>query len=301
MDCANVRIGMMSFACFNELSTHPLCGSVSDAEQRVRVFLSMFKEVRKHTGITKVRHAGEMTTIPLTEALSLQDYLNSHTTNPTVIALLGIFIHPQVDIDDDISLRKYYDTTTKVKTGDNVVIPADGFNAAYCQNTFCVGFESCATWQNVFFDLEVLSNGKMNNVNWVCISSVGLFGDGEEVASRKSSFDKWLQERNVDLVESSLPPEKKPSDVDGDHGQQLLKEHARLLNRHPYVDGVLTSLPFKPHSREYVLKIYDDGLLDIVLWWEDAGYSMRVKTTGRNVAETKEIAKILREKFGRHK
>ena len=74
-----------------------------------------------------------------------------------------------------------------------------------------------------------------------------------------------------------------------------------MLNNHPYVEGALTSLQFKPHSREYILKIYDDGLLDIVLWWEDAGYSMRVKTTGRNAAETKEIAKILREKYGRRK
>jgi len=42
-------------------------------------------------------------------------------------------------------------------------------------------------------------------------------------------------------------------------------------------------------------------LIDIVLWWEDAGYSMRVKTTGRNIAETREIAKILKEKYGRRK
>ncbi len=89
--------------------------------------------------------------------------------------------------------------------------------------------------------------------------------------------------------------------MEGDHGQCELKEHAKLLNRNPYVEGAMTSFPFKPHSREYVLKVYDDGFIDIVLCWEDAGYSMRVKTTGRNVAETKEIAKILREKFGRRK
>lgn len=74
-----------------------------------------------------------------------------------------------------------------------------------------------------------------------------------------------------------------------------------MLNNNPYVEGVLTSLPFKPKSREYILKVSDDGMVDIVLWWEDAGYSMRVKTTGRNAAETREIAKILKEKYGRRK
>lgn len=292
---------MRYFACFNELSTQPLCASEADAGQRVRDFLITFRDVRKHTGVTKVRHAGDMTAIPLTPTLTLQDYLNAHTTDPSVRALLGIFIHPQVDTDDDISLQSYFDTTTDVKMEDESLVQADGFNAAYCQNTFCVGFESCATWQKDFFDLVVTSNGKQSSVSWACISSVRVYGSEGEDARRKSAFDEWLEARNVELVESTLRPEQKPSDVEGDHGQNLLKEHAKMLNNHPYVEGALTSLQFKPHSREYILKIYDDGLLDIVLWWEDAGYSMRVKTTGRNAAETKEIAKILREKYGRRK
>lgn len=261
----------------------------------------MIKEVRKHTHITKVRHAGDMTTIQLTPTMTLQDYLNAHTKQPDVIALLGLFTPPQVDMDDDISLQSYFDTTTEVKMGDNVVTQADGFNAAYCQNTFCVGFESCATWQNDFFNLDVTSNGKKNNVSWACISSPLVYSAEKEHANRKPAFDLWLQERSVKLVESALQPNQKPTDVEGDHGQRELKDYAKLLNHNPYVEGTLTSLPFKPHSHEYILKIYDDGLLDIVLWWEDAGYSMRVKTTGRNVAETREIAKILKEKYGRHK
>ena len=292
---------MTYFACFNELSMQPLCTSEASVEQRVRNFLVMIKDVRKHTHITKVRHAGDMTTIQLTTTMTLQDYLNAHTKQPDVIALLGLFIPPQVDMDDDISLQNYFDTNTEVKMADNVAMQADGFNAAYCQNTFCVGFESCATWQNDFFDLSVTSNGKKNDARWVCISSPLVYSVDKEHAHRKPAFDQWLQERNVELVESAMHPEQKPIDVEGDHGQRELKEHAKLLNRHPYVEGAVTSLPFKPHSREYILKVYDDGFLDIVLWWGDAGYSMRVKTTGRNVAETREIAKILKEKYGRYK
>lgn len=292
---------MKCFACFNELSTQPLCVSEENTEQRVRDFLIMFREVRKHTGITKVRHAGDMTSIPLTSTLTLQDYLNTHTANPVVRALLGIFTHPQVDTNDDFSLQNYFDTTAEVKMEDDNITPADGFNAAYCQNTFCVGFESCATWQKDFFDLTVTSNGKKSNVSWVCISSPQVYITDGNDTSRKLAFDEWLKARNVELVQCETQPKDKPTKVEGDHGQHLLKEHAKILNRNPYVEGVLTSLPFKPHSREYILKIYDDGLLDIVLWWEDDGYSMRVKTTGRNAAETKEIAKILREKYGRKK
>lgn len=292
---------MRCFACFNELSTQPLCTSEANAEQRVRDFLIMLKEVRRHTGITKVRHDGYLTTIQLTDTLTLQDYINSHTTDVAVRALLGIFIEPHIDTEDNVSFQAYCDTKTEVTLGEGMCVPAEGFNAAYCQNTFCVGFESCATWQKDFFDLVVTSNGKHSSVSWACISSARVYNTEGEDVRRKSAFDEWLQARNVELVESTLRPEQKPSDVEGDHGQNLLKEHAKMLNNHPYVEGALTSLQFKPHSREYILKIYDDGLLDIVLWWEDAGYSMRVKTTGRNAAETKEIAKILREKYGRRK
>lgn len=292
---------MRYFACFNELSMQPLCDSDTSAEQRVRDFLITLREVRKHTGITKVRHDGNLTTIKLTDTQTLQDYINSHTKDVSVRALLGIFVEPHIDTEDSISFQAYCDTKTEVVLGDGMCVPAEGFNAAYCQNTFCVGFESCVTWQKDFFDLVVTSNKKKSNVSWACISSPQVYITERDDTSRKLAFDKWLQARSVELVESPIQPEDKSSDVEGDHGQHLLKEHAKMLNRHPYVDGVLTSLPFKPHSREYVLKIYDDGLLDIVLWWEDAGYSMRIKTTGRNVAETKEIAKILREKYGRRK
>ena len=292
---------MTSFACFNELSVQPLCTSETVAEQRVRNFLVMFREVRKHTNITKVRHAGDMTTIQLTSTLTLQDYLNAHITQPVMIALLGVFVQPQVDMDDDISLKSYFDTTTEVKLGNGNVVLADGFNAAYCQNTFCVGFESCAMWQSDLFGLSVTSNGKKKEVSWMCISSPLVFSQEIEHAHRKLAFDSWLQARNVKLIETTFLPDKKPSNVEGDHGQRELKEHAKMLNRNPYVEGVLTSLPFRPHYREYILRVHDDGMLDIVLWWEDAGYSMRVKTTGRNVAETCEIAKILREKYGKSK
>ena len=85
---------MTSFACFNELSIQPLCVLETDAERRLRNFLVTLKEVRKHTNIKKVRHAGNMTTIQLTSNLTLQDYLNAHTKQTEVIALLGIFVQP---------------------------------------------------------------------------------------------------------------------------------------------------------------------------------------------------------------
>lgn len=291
---------MRYFACFNELSTLPLCNTEDEVEQRVRNFLLMLNEVRNHTGITKVRHSDTMTTIQLTSNMTLQDYCNAHTKDPAVIALLGTIIPPQVDMDDDVSLQSYFDTTTNVIIGDGVRKEADGFNAAYCQGTFCVGFESSSVWQNDFFDLVVSSNEKQSEVKWACISSPLVYSVEKQHAHRKLAFEQWLEQfKPVVLVESSLNPDKKPVSLRDDHGKKELSAHAELLRQHPNVEGILTSLPFKPKSRNYINRITSDGLIDIVLWWEDNGYSMRVKTTGRNASETMEIARLLKEKFGR--
>lgn len=286
---------MTSFACFNELSMQPLCTSEESAEQRVHNFLVMFKTVREHSEITKVRHSGNMTTIQLTATMTLQDYINSHTRQPAMMALLGIFTQPQVDMDDDISLQTYLDTSAEMRLANNVVSPADGFNAAYSQNTFCVGFWSSFIWERDYFELSVGSNTKKKNVIWACIS-VPFTNNND---NREQEFDTWLQDRHVELVTTTLNPELKPIKVRDDHGKKELIEHARILNQNCYVEGIVSSLPFKPYLREYISKIYDDGMLDIVLWWYDKGFSMRVKTTGRNIAETREIAQKLREEFGK--
>lgn len=292
---------MKNFSCFNELSIQPLCDSDDAADQRIRNFLLMWQEVRNHTGVKKVRHDGDMTTISLTQTMTLQDFINAHTKDPAVIALIGVFIHPQVDIDDDISMQNYIDTSASVKFGVGDISSADGFNAAYCQGTFCVGFESDAVWQNDYHNLIITSNGKVVDVNWACISKPFAKSTTPNISERKEAFDNWLQGVNPVLLDTSLHPSEKSIDLRDDHGKKELDEHAKLLLQHQNVEAILTSLPFKPKSRNYISKITNDGFVDVVLWWEDAGYSMRVKTTGRNAAETREIAKLLKEEFGRQK
>ena len=290
---------MRNFACFNELSIQPLCISAAAVEQRVRNFLLMMHEVRNHTDVRKVRHDGDMTTILLTSSMTLQDYINAHTKDPAVIALFSIIIHPQVDMADDVSLQSYVDTTVNIDLGNGTIKKADGFNAAYCQGTFCVGFESCATWLNDFYQLSITSNGKQKLVSWACISSPLVYGTTPQQAHRQQAFELWLQQINPVLVSSVKQPHEKSIDLRDDHGKKELEDHAKLLCQHEHVEAILTSLPFKPKARNYIDNITEDGLVDVVLWWEDAGYSMRVKTTGRNVSETREIARLLKEKYGR--
>ena len=59
-----------------------------------------------------------------------------------------------------------------------------------------------------------------------------------------------------------------------------------------------TILPYNPYEQKFIKRVRENGLIEIVLPWTDKGYGMVVKTTGRNLRETKRIAEIIEEEFG---
>lgn len=286
--------------CFNELSIEPLCKDKAEAKQRIAKFIHVLRELRENIGVKKVRHKEDMTSISLTRDMTLQDYCNMNARDSKAILLMSMFVRPQVDMNDDVTLESYLDTKTELKQSDGTKKEADGFNAAYCQNTFCVGFLSDDSWNKDLYDITVTSNGKTKDLKWACISSPQIYSVEPAQTLRKVAFDSWLQQISpVDLVTSTLKPEEKQIKLRDDHGKDKLCAHAELLCQSPYVEGVLSSLEFQPTAKRYIWNITDDGIVDIVLWRETVKYSMRVKTTGRNAAETKAIAEILKEKYGK--
>ena len=286
------------FACFNELSVTPLCQTDEEVETRVREFATLFRDVRNHTTVTKVRHADNMTSISLTGTMTLQDFCNTHLNDPIAILLLSSFIRPQVDMDDDGTLQNYLETEAEICSPSGIIIKGDGFNAAYCQNTFCVGFRSDPIWDNDFFDVTISSDGNSKSIKWACLSSLQFDNESPAYQRRRFDFEQWLQQLDpIELVPSTLTVAEKRIHLCDDHGKAELTAHAKQLCRNQYVEGVLNSLAFQPYSKNYIAKIYDDGVIDIVLCWEDEGFSMKIKTTGRNAIETREIARILREEY----
>lgn len=101
-----------------------------------------------------------------------------------------------------------------------------------------------------------------------------------------------------ELIETELQAKDKRISLRQDHGIDVLTEFSKRLIRCPYVIGVVNSLPFNPSERKFIRKIRDDGLIEIVLPWTDQKYGIVVKTTGRNIRETKRIGEIIDETYG---
>lgn len=106
------------------------------------------------------------------------------------------------------------------------------------------------------------------------------------------------QGEEPELVESDLQAEDKQISLRNDHGMDILEDFSKRLIRCPYVVGIVNSLPFNSHERNFIRKIRDDGLIEIVLPWTDRGYGIVVKTTGRTIRETERIGEIIKEKYG---
>lgn len=77
----------------------------------------------------------------------------------------------------------------------------------------------------------------------------------------------------------------------------VLTEFSKRLVRCPYVIEIVNSLPFNPAGRRFIKRIYDNGLIEIVLPWTDKGFGVAVRTTGRNIRETKRISEIISERY----
>ena len=272
----------------------PLCTSDAEIEDRMEKYILTLKSAGLQ-GIKKVRYSGDLTAVRLSDEYSVQDYCNTRMKESRAILVLSMATKPQVPEDDDNVLENYLEAQTCVIQEGNP-IDADGFNAAFCMGTYCIGFASDVFWSKLQYQINVSSNGETEHHVWYCVSIPEHYDN--------AVFQEWIERRlPLDLRTSILSPDKKPVSLREDHGKDKLMEHARNLMNSPYVEGVLTSLPFHSFTKTYINKQSDfaHGLIDVILFWEDKGYCMRVKTTGRNIRETIAIAEILSKRYGRGK
>lgn len=284
----------MNQICFNDLSESPLCENTLEIEDRMDKYILTLKHAGLR-GIKKVRYSGDLTSVRLSDDFSVQDYCNTRMKENGARLLLSMATKPQVPDDDDAVLEDYLQTQTSVIREDNPV-EADGFNAAFCLRTYCIGFASDSFWTRLQYQIDVSSNGAAERHLWYCVSLPGHYQDAE--------FLNWIERQlPVELLTSPLAPAQKVVKLRDDHGKDKLMEHARYLLNSPYVEGVLKSLSFKNHTKNYINNKSDfaHGIIDVVLFWEDRGYCMRVKTTGRNIRETIAIADILSKRYGHGK
>ena len=145
----------------------------------------------------------------------------------------------------------------------------------------------------------------LNQESWAC-PNISILCDSEKISVRNISnsnhiavhndyFEKQIQ---INLLECDLPFEDKKIKLSEDHGKDILMDFSKKIVKNVYVCEVLGSLPYSNHKRKFIRNVCSDGCIDICLPWTDQGLGIRIKTTGRNMRETRMISQIIEEKYG---
>lgn len=281
---------------FNELSIQPLANDKTEGFHRVLYFFDTFK-LASEKGFNKIRFEipyefGDILSgVSITSDLTLADYrkiyLQDNRNRRYGQLLLGLPRRPYLD-DNSEEADQYIQNTFSLKKDNGIVNPF-GLASAYLLSTAAIGFCSEPFWENCQFDLIV--KGDIESTETVfCISLSNHF--------ENQNFIEFIENKKpIILVETHLNPDEKKIELRDDHGKDKLEKFAKQLRYSPFVVAIINSLPFNPHSSKFIHKIHLNGIIEIVLTKTDKGLGLVVKTTGTNIRETQEIAKILDNKY----
>lgn len=243
-----------------------------------------------HLGYKKVRYEKGLDEIALSDTDSLKSYCSKHFRDPKVQFILTTARHPYIAEEEEEKQERFimgeYYLLSADKTYDDFC-----FSAAFLYDSYLIGFNIADEWKRLLYSFHATINGESTQQDLFCVVQKEQFLDERLVL--------WLDNHDV-IDETSIPKCEllsKPINLRDDHGRDILKALANKIVKSPYVKGVVNSLPFNPKAKQYIHRVGEDGLVEIVLVKTDQGLGMVVKTTGRNYKETLWIAKELVRKY----
>jgi len=272
---------------FNELSEMPLCSNKTEVFERVDRFIATYKEANKF-GFNKIRFHKGYESFNLLENYTLSDYSNEAQHSRTKGLLLrGLFKMPF--IHDHSEEEKQYIESSFVLKKDKAEINPYGLAAAYLYSVPAISFLSEVFWEDCVFDITIKASEEKQEKIY-CISKPEHLNEQSLIDFIESNFP-------VELSETQLVAEKKTIKLRDDHGKDILEDFSKRIVNSKYVVSVINSLPYNPNCRNFIKEVYPDGKIEIVLTKTDKGLGLVIKSTGRNLRETENIAKRLTEEF----
>lgn len=196
---------------------------------------------------------------------------------------LGMYRFPYYDEDDTGLIDAFIENNWTIQYLGNQR-SGEGLAFAKIVGSISVSYSSHELWNTPFISLS----------------------DGNTIAEVKHAsilehFNSHVEFINsiskLEILKSQIPVKSKSISLQHHHGKEVLKKFSEKLIQSKFVDAILCSLSYKQHSRKFIHKVHEDGLIEIVLIDSKDKYSLLVKTTGRNLRETQEIARLIEEEF----
>lgn len=271
---------------FNELSFRDLSTDLYNAKVRMSILLHVCKEGRE-IGMNRLAVRPDFREQYLFANYSVTDWLNDSSVSFTLKnLLLAIVRYPYIDSNDQHIETQFISSYTFLASEDTVT---EGLAVAYLYNTIAISLSSAEIWSSNEIALKFSGEGFEDQR-----ISVKHASQTDHIKSHQ----EWIGRRvGIKLVVTELNFSNKEINLRDDHGKDVLQNFSRKIVRSQYIVKVINSLPFNPRETNFIRSCSPDGKIEIVLVRSDQGLGLVIQSTGRNLSETQEIAKLLEHEF----
>lgn len=278
---------------FNEISFLPHSNNEVLLKEQFINMLKIFVEIKENYGYNHIVFPINIGDIKVTIDKSFHQWAYSIEKKGDKNKILSVIKRPfgnDVLQEKVMELNKYYYENKGVGIEEEYCI---GLATTYLKQKVSVSLLSNPCWDTTKIDFKEIIDDEFNTKDV----------DVENITSLNHLLDNNIQTKLMYsgallLLKSPLKPDEKKLNLSGDHhGNNKLKTFSKRIFQSEYVVSVINNIDFSPNSSDLIKNTYADGKIELVLYWESAGYGMIIQTTGRNLRETDEIAKLLNEKY----
>lgn len=274
---------------FNELSIFPLCIDKYTAAEKMKTFVTTFAEAKKN-GFRRIRSDKYSYEIELSKGYTIKDWLHDNSVPKRLREnLISVFVHPFINEEDETVEADFItnDFYFENKKYDIQYQKCYGLAAAYLYQTLSLSLASNNLWKKERLYIIIASEEEKKSEIVYNIAEYSSFSDTDLAAYVEKIGD-------IELLESSLTEDEKEIKISEHHGKAELTEFAEKLKKSPFVE-IIRSTDWG--GKNFIRKVYKDGVIEIVLVNTKRQYALWIQTTGRNIREAKEIAEIIEQKY----
>jgi hypothetical protein len=277
---------------FNELSIYPISENKYLSNEKMQVFIGAIAEARK-IGFRNVRSHHSANEILLNESYTVLDWLfDKNFPEISRNLLLGMLIQPFINEEDEAIETKYLEAEYFFEHTESNISKTSclGLASAYLYETPAISFNSMPIWTGIKIDIIVEKEDEIEFQSVFNISSKKSF----EV----SEFAEFIENISIlNLVATSLSIEDKNIHLADHHGKDELQFVCNQLKYNKYVEAMRSMEWCRGRCNDFIKKCHKTGEIEAVLFKTDRKYGLLIKTTGRNLKETKAISEILSELY----
>lgn len=274
---------------FNELSLQPLTENEYSLKERFMGLLKLYKYSKENLNFKHIVFPENISELNVTKEKTFYEWVKSISHQGDKDKILSIIKKPfSKDVLGEIvdELNGYYYENEELQIVESYCY---GLATAHLKEKLCSSLSTHPIWHETILQFKKVINDDLET------TVVSTFNVTNQEDFNKSEIKKFIEKfMELNLHETSLKPEEKKYHLAPHHGKEELTALCKQLINSPYVVEMKST---HYGGKDFIRKVEENGVIEIVLTKSEAGYALWVQTTGTNRIQTQAIADILEKRY----